>query len=81
MHTTELIKQTLVNAFHPKQLHVQDDKAEHVGHAHADSGHFTVTIQADAFQGKSAVEQHRMIYAALGDLMKTHIHALRIRVS
>ena len=41
-------------------------------------GHFEVTIVADAFEGRSRIERHRLIYAALGALMQTDIHALKI---
>jgi BolA protein len=37
------------------------------------------TIVSTAFEGKSTIARHRLIYAALGDLMKKEIHALAIR--
>ena len=40
--------------------------------------HWQLTIVSDAFRGKSAVARHRMVYEALGDLMKHDIHALKI---
>ena len=79
--TVELIKAALAKSFESAEIHVQDDRAEHVGHAHQDSGHFTVTIKSSVFKGKNAIQQHRMVYAALGSLMQTHIHALQIQAS
>ena len=79
--TVELIKAALEKTFESAEIHVQDDRAEHVGHAHQDSGHFTVTIKSPVFEGKNAIQQHRMVYAALGSLMQTHIHALQIQAS
>ena len=79
--TVELIQNTLQKKFHPTELTVRDDKAEHLGHAHQDSGHFTVIIKSPIFQGKTSIEKHRMVYTALGTLMQTHIHALRIQAS
>jgi len=76
--TTQLIQTALIAALNPETITVTDDHEEHVGHAHADSGHFTVHITAKAFQGKNAVTRHRLIYQSLGSLMQTHIHALRI---
>ena len=76
--TIELIKKTL-SVLQPTQLEVIDDRAEHIGHAHQDSGHFTVIIQSPLLDGKNKIQQHRMIYAALGSLMQTHIHALSIQ--
>lgn len=50
-------------------------RAEVVG----DGQHFEAVIVADAFAGKSTLQQHRMVYAALGDKMHTTIHALSLR--
>ena len=40
--------------------------------------HFQATIAAPQFQGKSLIEQHQMVYRALGDSMKSDIHALAL---
>ena len=40
--------------------------------------HFDVEVVAGVFAGKPLLEQHRMVYAALGDLM-ARIHALALR--
>ncbi len=40
--------------------------------------HWQVTIRAQEFAGKSLVEQHQMVYRALGELMKAEIHALSL---
>lgn len=77
--TVKIIEETLRKKFEITHLEVFDDKAEHVGHAHQDSGHFTIVIKSPIFEGKTLIERHRMVYAALGTLMQTHIHALRIR--
>lgn len=75
------IEARLSEAFQPSELLVKDQSQLHVGHAGAQDGrgHFHVTIVADAFGGKSQLERHRMIYDALGELMNTDIHALRIK--
>ena len=44
-----------------------------------DGRHFQTVIVFDAFDGKSTLEQHQMVYQALGDNMKEAIHALSIR--
>ncbi|OGT44726.1 MAG: hypothetical protein A3E82_05150 [Gammaproteobacteria bacterium RIFCSPHIGHO2_12_FULL_38_11] len=79
--TINLIEDALKKIFTGASIEVTDDKAEHIGHAHQDSGHFTVVIKSPVFQGKTPIQQHRMVYEALGSLMQTHIHALRIRAS
>ncbi len=40
--------------------------------------HFSAQVVSDAFDGKSKLAQHRMVYAALGDLMTGPIHALEL---
>lgn len=80
-HTVQLIENTLKKALNPTSLQVVDDKADHIGHAHQDSGHFTVIISAPIFAGKTPIQRHRLIYDALGSLMQTHIHALRIQAT
>ncbi len=41
--------------------------------------HFDVTVVAEGFDGRSMVEQHRMVYAALGDAIRESIHALSLK--
>lgn len=40
--------------------------------------HFEATVIAPQFAGKSRIEQHQMVYRALGDAMKGDIHALAL---
>lgn len=40
--------------------------------------HFQAEVVASAFAGKSMIQQHQMVYAALGELMKGPIHALKL---
>jgi len=65
----------------PENLEVVDESHLHAGHAGARSGggHFAVTIVSPRFAGQSTVKRHRMIYDALGDMMRQEIHALSIR--
>ena len=66
----------------PESLAVTDDSAAHAGHAGAAPGgntHWSIAIVSRAFEGKATVARHRMVYAALGDLMNNPIHALQIR--
>ena len=41
-----------------------------------DGTHFEATIVSPAFEGKRMVQQHQLVYAALGDRMRAEIHAL-----
>ena len=66
----------------PSNIDLVDDSEQHRGHGGynpAGESHFTLTIESAAFAGKSRVERQRMIYAALGDLMRDRVHALSIR--
>lgn len=68
-------------ALAPSEIALVDQSAQHAGHAGArpeGETHFHLTILAEAFEGKSRVERQRMVFAALGDLMQTDIHALSI---
>ncbi len=73
------LRAALEAALSPTLLEIRDDSARHAGHAGArEGGHFHVTIVAPAFDGRSAVERHRMVYAAAAELMGRDIHALSI---
>ncbi|MBS0199301.1 MAG: BolA family transcriptional regulator [Proteobacteria bacterium] len=74
------IRSALEAAFQPEALEIIDDSARHAGHAGARDGrgHFKVRIVADAFAGQGLLARHRSVYAALGTLMQTDIHALQI---
>jgi BolA protein len=74
------IRAHLVEALAPSELAIEDESHKHVGHAGARDGrgHFRVRIVAAAFSGQSLVARHRRIYAALGQMMQTDIHALAL---
>ncbi len=81
--TLEHIETRLTDALAPVSLHIDDESAQHAGHAGArdGGGHYRVDIVSAAFAGKNTMARHRLIYAALGDLMPRAIHALSIRAS
>lgn len=72
------IRQRLTAALAPVELDVLDEGHKHAGHANAGKGHFHVRIVSAAFTGMLPVKRHRMVYAALDDLMNDGIHALSI---
>lgn len=77
---SDQIKNLLNTSFSPEKLELIDDSAAHAGHAGArgGGGHYFVTVVSSAFEGKTMVQRHQMIYQALGDMMKHEIHALGI---
>jgi intracellular septation protein len=74
------LTERLQTRFSPAELSVEDESHLHAGHAGAASGqsHFRVRIVAEAFRGVPSVARHRLVYAAVDDLMQTDIHALAI---
>ncbi len=74
------IETELNSAFDPQRLLVKDQSHLHAGHTGAEDGrgHFAVDIVSDAFDGQTRIQRHRAIYEALGDMMRTDIHALKI---
>jgi len=73
------LREALEKAFAPVELEIIDDSAKHAGHAGArEGGHFRVRIVANAFRGQRSIQRHRLVFEAVGGLMKTDIHALNI---
>ena len=78
------MRSRLESALQPSRLELIDDSELHRGHGgHNPAGesHFNLMIESPAFAGKNRVERQRMIYAALGDLMRERVHALSIRAT
>jgi BolA family transcriptional regulator, general stress-responsive regulator len=77
------LRRCLETRFSPLLLTIEDESHLHAGHAGAAGGHshFRVRIVAEAFRGISPVARHRLVYAAVDDLLKTDIHALAIEAS
>ena len=74
------IREALTRELQPTHLNIEDDSHRHKGHAGAADGrgHFNVRIVSSAFTGKLPIARHRLVYAALGDMMTSDIHALSI---
>jgi BolA protein len=80
VNVADRIEQKLA-ALKPESLEVVDESAAHAGHAGAAAGggHYRLVIVSQAFAGKPAQIRHRMVYDALGPMMKHEIHALAIK--
>lgn len=84
MRTQDVITEKLRNAFTPESLRVEDESHQHEGHAgHRPGGetHYRVYIVSDAFRGKSRVERHRLVNAALATELAGGLHALAIHAT
>ena len=77
----EMIRERLTNVLQPTNLDIIDESAKHAGHAGAASGggHFIVNIVASAFNDKTLIQRHRLVYDAVDDIMHREIHALSIQ--
>lgn len=71
MFSAEAIKTLIETALPDCQADVRDDAG--------DGEHFSARVVSSAFDGRSLVEQQRLVYGALGDRMGREIHALALR--
>lgn len=74
------IRRRLDSAFTLTELLIKDQSHLHAGHAGAADGrgHFDVRLVSEDFAGMSRVQRHQSVYLALGDLLESDIHAVRI---
>ena len=65
----------------PTVLELDDDSAEHAGHAGAAAGggHFSLLIVSEQFSGLPRLARHRAVLDRVGDLIPNPVHALAIR--
>lgn len=84
MNVRETMIAKLTEAFAPQSLEIEDESHKHAGHAGARPGgqtHFRVQMVSDAFAGKSRIERHRLVHAALADELQGPVHALALALS
>lgn len=74
------IMSRLSATFLPTECLLEDESAQHAGHAGAASGgsHFRLRMVSTRFEGCSRVTRHRLVYDCLFDMMHSEIHALTI---
>ncbi len=70
MPSPDTLRSRLLAAFPNAQVDVTDLTGT--------QDHFQAVVIASAFDGKSRIEQHKLVYAALGELMNGAIHALAL---
>jgi BolA protein len=84
MDTITTIKTTLAEKIGATIVEIEDRSDLHKHHegrknAPVGSGHYDAIIVSENFAGKTMMQQHRMVYAALADQMQTTIHALALK--
>lgn len=80
----DLIETRLREAFTPSTLVVSDESHLHAGHSGSREGgetHYRIEVVSDVFAGKSRVETHRLVNAALSEAFDRGLHALAIKAS
>lgn len=78
----QTITEKLTTAFAPTQFELIDETHKHQKHKHfqSDKYHFRLRIASEQLASLSRIKAHQAIYAQLGDLMQTKIHALAIEI-
>ncbi|MBS0271410.1 MAG: BolA family transcriptional regulator [Proteobacteria bacterium] len=69
--SSDKIKALLLKAFPDAQIELKD--------LAGDDDHFEATITTKSFCGKTRIQQHQMVYAALEGHMGTSLHALSLK--
>jgi BolA protein len=77
MKVQRSIERKLEERFSPSVLEVMNESSKHSVPAGSET-HFKVVVVSDVFEGKPLVERHRLVYEALGDEMRSGVHALTI---
>lgn len=81
MNREQTLRELIENALNPTEFRIIDDSAKHIGHAGNTGGsHFTIHIACAQFEDLNTVACHRLIYAAVNDLIPNEIHALSINI-
>lgn len=76
------MREALLVALEPVRLDVVNDSDKHAGHRSSPGtgeSHYTVLIVSPRFDGKSRVERHRMVNAALAAELAAGLHAIAIK--
>ena len=80
--TAEKIEILLRERFMPSELKVINESYLHAKHKeakkHPEAGHFRIVLVSCDFAEKSLIQQHRMVYECLAELMPGSIHALAL---
>ncbi|MDJ0626491.1 MAG: BolA family protein [Candidatus Caenarcaniphilales bacterium] len=83
MSKTETLQATIESILKEKinaaEVKIIDDGHKHLGHQPGDPAYFTIEVISSSFEGKSLIQQHKMVYESLKEQLKEQIHALSIK--
>ena len=80
--TAKEIESILKEEFAPIHLEIIDEShlhAGHMGYVEGQSTHFRITIVSEKFEGMMPIKQHRMVNAAVKELLDGPVHALALK--
>tara|TARA_Y100000310_G_C20672871_1_gene811240 strand:- start:615 stop:863 length:249 start_codon:yes stop_codon:yes gene_type:complete len=72
-------KSKLESIFTDAEINIIDNTEDHLGHQSSTGMHIAVRVKWHGFEGKSLIEQHRMVQECLKEDLKEKIHALQIK--
>lgn len=78
----QTMREKLMSELQPTRLDIVNESHMHAGHRSSPGtgeSHFRVFIVSQRFVGKTRIERHRMVNAALAELLQDRVHALAIR--
>jgi BolA protein len=87
MQVEKRIREKLTAAFQPVRLLIENDSHRHAHHltargeANTGETHFSVTIIATAFSGRSRIERHRLVHEVLAEELAGPVHALAVKAA
>ena len=74
------IEQKLGEQLELHHIEIKDFTGRHLNHKQHDGGfHLEAIIVSDSFIDKTLIDRHKIIYAALGELLKHEIHAFSMK--
>ena len=80
MNLDNKIKSRLNKVMEIDFLSINNDTNKHINHKNHDGGdHFKLEIVSSSFEGLSLLDQHKLVYKALNDMIKKEIHALALK--
>ena len=80
MEIKKEIKKRLEEKLDLNHFEIKDFTGRHLNHKLHEGGfHLETTIVSDDFNDKTLIERHRLVYDAMGELMKHEIHALSMK--
>ena len=76
------IENLILKNYKPEYFSVLDVSEQHKGHQNYKEdieSHFEIIIVSEKFKNLNRIDRHRMVYDAMGELMKHEIHALSMK--